>query len=106
MAISLVELIRYFPNNSSENWKTRSTITAAHRGYGEHFEAQSSHHRLVRGCAPHNRQIDRSARQRSRTVVLPAKAGLIFPCIAIVAAAAVVLALLTSPPNTPGASMP
>jgi hypothetical protein len=38
----------------------------AHRGYGEHFDAQSSYHRLVLGCAPYNRQIDRGARQRSK----------------------------------------
>jgi len=42
--------------------------------------------------------------KEARTVVFPAKAGLIFPCIAIVSA--VVLALLTSPPNTLVASMP
>lgn len=40
------------------------------------------------------------------TVVLPASEALIFPCIAIVAAAAVVLALLTSPPKMPVASIP
>ena len=40
------------------------------------------------------------------TVVLPASEALILPCIANVAAAAVVLALLTKPPNTPVASMP
>ena len=40
------------------------------------------------------------------TVVLPARAAVILPCIAMVAAAAVVLALLTSPPKMPVASMP
>ena len=41
-----------------------------------------------------------------RTVALPASAGVILPCMAMVAAAAVVLALLTKPPNTPVASIP
>jgi hypothetical protein len=41
-----------------------------------------------------------------RTVALPAREALIFPCIAIVAAAAVVLALLTSPPKIPVANIP
>ena len=41
-----------------------------------------------------------------RTVVLPARAALILPCIAIVDAAAVVLALLTRPPTMPVASIP
>src|SRR5437016_4809921 len=36
----------------------------------------------------------------ARTVALPASEALILPCIAIVAAAAVVLALLTRPPKT------
>lgn len=40
------------------------------------------------------------------TVVLPASEGLIFPCIAMVAAAAVVLALLTRPPKMPVANIP
>src|SRR5208282_5058196 len=40
------------------------------------------------------------------TVVLPARAAVILPCMAMVAAAAVVLALLTKPPKTPVASMP
>lgn len=44
--------------------------------------------------------------KETRTVVLPVKARLIFPCIAIMTAAAVVLALLTNPPKTPVASMP
>lgn len=38
--------------------------------------------------------------------VLPARLGAICPCIAMVAAAAVVLALLTSPPTKPVTSMP
>lgn len=41
-----------------------------------------------------------------RTVALPASEAVIFPCMAMVAAAAVVLALLTSPPNTPVANIP
>jgi hypothetical protein len=40
------------------------------------------------------------------TVALPASHALILPCMAIVAAAAVVLALLTRPPKTPEANMP
>lgn len=40
------------------------------------------------------------------TVVLPASEALILPCMARVAAAAVVLALLTKPPKTPVANMP
>jgi hypothetical protein len=40
------------------------------------------------------------------TAVLPASDGLILPCIAIVAAEVVVLALLTRPPKMPVASMP
>ena len=40
------------------------------------------------------------------TVALPASAGDILPCIAMVAAAAVVLALLTRPPKTPVANIP
>ena len=40
------------------------------------------------------------------TVVLPASEALILPCMANVAAAAVVLALLTKPPKTPVANMP
>jgi hypothetical protein len=36
------------------------------------------------------------------TVVLPASEALILPCMAMVAAAAVVLALLTSPPKDTG----
>ena len=40
------------------------------------------------------------------TVALPAREALMVPCIAIVAAAAVVLALLTRPPKTPVANMP
>jgi hypothetical protein len=40
------------------------------------------------------------------TVALPASDALILPCIAIVAAAAVVLALLTSPPKMPVTSIP
>jgi hypothetical protein len=40
------------------------------------------------------------------TVALPARAALIFPCMAMVAAAAVVLALLTKPPKMPVANMP
>jgi len=39
-------------------------------------------------------------------VTLPAKEAVILPCIAIVAAAAVVLALLAKPPNRPVASSP
>jgi len=42
----------------------------------------------------------------ARTVVRPATAGLTWPCIAMVAAATVVLALLTSPPRKPTASTP
>lgn len=42
----------------------------------------------------------------ARTVVRPATAGLIWPCIAMVAAATVVLALLTNPPRKPTASTP
>jgi len=43
-----------------------------------------------------------------RTVVLPASAGVILPCMAMVAAAAVVLALLSNPSKIqiPVASMP
>jgi hypothetical protein len=80
---SHVELIRHQLNNSSENWKTRSTITAprAHRGYGEHFDAQSSHHRLVLGCAHTIGRLTAALDKEARTVVLPAKAGLIFPCM-------------------------
>ena len=40
------------------------------------------------------------------TLALPASEALILPCMAIVAAAAVVLALLTRPPKIPVASMP
>lgn len=36
----------------------------------------------------------------------PAREAVIFPCMAMVAAAAVVLALLTNPPNKPVASNP
>ena len=44
--------------------------------------------------------------REARIVALPARDGLIFPCIARVAAAAVVLALLTSPPAMLTASIP
>src|SRR6202050_487056 len=40
------------------------------------------------------------------TVVLPASAAVILPCMAMVAAAAVVLALLAKPPKMPVARMP
>ena len=40
------------------------------------------------------------------TVALPASEALILPCVARVAAAAVVLTLLTKPPKTAVASMP
>jgi hypothetical protein len=44
--------------------------------------------------------------KEARTVALPARDALILPWLAIVAAAAVVLALLTKPPMIPVASMP
>lgn len=42
----------------------------------------------------------------SYSVLLPLSEVVIWPCIAMVAAAAVVLVLLTSPPNTPVANIP
>src|SRR5580704_3390107 len=41
-----------------------------------------------------------------RTVALPASAGDILPCMAMVAAAVLFLALLTRPPKTPVATRP
>ena len=108
MLTSRHQLIRYFLNNSSENWKTRSTATAA-TPIATTVNTSTLNLRTTALFLAARHTIGRltaALDKEARTVVLPAKAGLIFPCIAIVAAAAVVLALLTSPPKTPVASMP
>ena len=102
MATSRLQLIRHFLSNSSENWKIRSTTTAASPiPTTVNTSTLSLRTTALFLAARHTiggftAALDREA----RTVVLRAKAGLTNPCIASVAAAAVVLALLTSPSNT------
>src|ERR1700733_2954690 len=108
MASLRLGLIRHFLNRSSENWKRRSTTTAA-TPIATTVKTSTLNLRTTALFLAARHTIGRltaALDKEARTVVLPAKAGLILPCIARVAAAAVVLALLTSPPNTPVASMP
>ena len=98
----------YFLTSNSDNWKTRSRVTAAtpvpitvtiwivNLLITVLFFVVR--HTIGRFTAALAKDVS--------TVALPARDALIFPCIAIVAAAAVVLALLTRPPKTPVANMP
>jgi len=90
------ELIRHFLNNSSENWKTRSTTTAA-RPVATTVNTSTLNFRTTALFLAARHTIGRltaALDKEASTVVLPARAALIFPCLAIVAAAAVVHPLL------------
>src|ERR1700685_3112957 len=98
----------YLRSSNSENWKMRSMATAA-------IPVASTVTILkVRDFTTAVFFVVRQTMGRftaalerlGRSVALPARAAVILPCMAMVAAAAVVLALLTSPPNMPVASIP
>src|SRR3984957_3995662 len=97
MATLHFELICHFLSNSSESWKIRSTTTAA-RPTPTRVTTSTLNLRTTALFLAARHTIGRftaALDKEARTVVLPAKAELIFPCIAIVAAGAVGLALVT-----------
>lgn len=107
MAPSRLELTRHFLKTAPRTEKyDQPLLQLGPSRLPEPFDAQSSHCALFLAARHTIARFTAALDKEARTVVLPAKAGLIFPCIASAPAAAVVLALLTGPPNTPAASIP
>jgi len=98
----------YFRNSNSENWKVRSIATAAiptPRTVAI-LRANVRTTALLLMVRQTIGKFTAALAKDVNTVALPANEAVIFPCMAIVAAAAVVLALLTRPPKMPVANIP